>query len=317
MDLTEIIKSQKFFKDLVQKKEKGVLSCATLFFCEDSITADITLNLCALLMEYPTFDLMNENSAEYIRVASGTELDIKKYPKEGRIVVSDSNEIVAESFVRPVNLPNKIFLIGNFEDATPEAQNKLLKTLEEPPKNVYFFLSAKSEEKVLPTIKSRCDKIKIVPLSQEDISHFCDNQLACILGGGFVGKTLFLEKKDDLKVLSDFAISILTEMKNSKQVLKFSNKFLDYRSEIDILFDVLLLAIEDIIKLKCESEGICRLKPYLGQLKDVEPEFSVRSLCEISKLVTQFREKIEFNANMTVAVDNFLLKILEVKYLCK
>lgn len=317
MDLTEIIKKQSFFQELVGEKESGTLSNATLFFCEDEISAKAVLTLTALMIEFPTFDLMNEKSAEYVRASSGIDLDMRRYPKGERIVVADSNEIVAEAFVKPVNLPNKVFLLENFDDATEEAQNKLLKVLEEPPKNVFFLIFSKSEDRVLPTIKSRCKKIKINPLSKEEIGKICDDELACILGGGYVGKTLALKRNEDLKMLTDFAVSLFTEMKNSRQVIKFSHKFLNFQGEIELILQVMCLAIEDLLKLKCESEKLCCLLPYLHDLKNVEAEFSVRSLCEISKLIAILREKMEFNANISVAIDNFLLKILEVKYICK
>ena len=112
---------------------------------------------------------------------------------------------------------------------------------------------------------------------------------------------------------SDF----FTELKNSKQVLSFSKKLLEQKNDLDLVLQVLSLCVEDIIKLKCESESLCKLKMFQSELKDVEPEFSAQSLCEISGLISKFREKLEFNANLTVAVDNFLLKMLEVKFLCK
>lgn len=317
MELAEVIKKQTFFKDLVRKKEQNILSNAILFFCEDEATSSVILTLCALLIEYPTFDLLNEKSGEYLRASSGNDLDIKCYPKGERIVVADSNEIVSEAFVKPVNLPYKIFMLNQFDNATEEAQNKLLKTLEEPPKNVYFLIATQNEGKILPTIKSRCEKIKVNPFSQEEISQFCHDELACILGGGFIGKTKAYADRNDLKMLVDFAVSIITQMKTSKQVLEFSSKFLDYKSETELILKVLSLAVEDIMKLKCESENLCSLHPYKAELEDVEGEFSVRALCEISKLITSLREKMEFNANFSVAIDNFLLKILEVKYLCK
>ncbi len=317
MDLTEIIKKQDFFKELVAEKENGTLSNAILFFCEDEISAKAVLTLTALMLEFPTYQLMNEKSAQYVRAASGVDLDMRRYPKGDRIVVADSNEIVAEAYVKPVNLPNKVFLLENFDNATEEAQNKLLKVLEEPPANVFFLIGAGSEDRVLPTIKSRCKKIKILPLSAEEIAQICDDPLARVLGGGYIGKTLALEKQEDLKSLTNFAISIFTEMKNSKQVIKFSRQFLEYRGQLDLILQVLCLAIEDMVKIKCESENLCRLTPYIDELKDLESEFSVRSLCEISKLISTLREKVEFNANLSVAIDNFLLKILEVKYICK
>lgn len=318
MDITQIIKSQNFFQDIESKWKNETLKNSLLFFCEDDFTSKNVLILTSLLMEFPTFELFNEKSAEFVKISSGVDLDVKVFPKNGeKLLVSDSAEIVQEVYMKPVNLPYKIFVINNIDVSTTEAQNKLLKVIEEPPKNVFFLLSAKNEEKVLPTIKSRCEKVKINPLSQEEIESICNNDLACILGGGFVGKTLSLSKKEDLFEVVSFAISLVCEMKNSKQVVKFSKLLLDMKDNLWLVLEVLSIALEDIMKMKCESENLCKLKPFFDRLKDVEMEYSVQAVCEICKLISQLREKIEFNANMTVAIDNFLLKILEVKYLCK
>lgn len=318
MNFAEIVKQQPFFKEFVAKKESGMMPNSTLFFCEDDYTSTKVLVLGALLLEYDTFEMFNEESAEFLRFESGIDLDVKVYPKNGqKLLVSDAGEIVSECFVKPVNLPKKIFLINNIDVSTDEAQNKLLKVLEEPPKNVYFLISAKSEDRVLPTIRSRCEKIKINPLTRDEIEKVCLDQLACILGRGYIGETFALAKQENLAQVTKFAVSLLTELKSSKQVIKFSKAFLDLQGFTDIILRVLSLAIEDIIKLKCESEDLVSLTPYKADLKDVEPEFSVEALCEISKLLSKFIEKREFNANITVAVDNLLLKMLEVKYLCK
>ena len=318
MKLVETIKQQAFFKDFVAKKESGNLLNSTLFFCEDDCTSSKVLVLAALLLEYDTFDMFDETSAEFLRIEEGIDLDVKVFPKNGqKLLVSDANEIVSECFVKPVNLPKKIFIINNIDVSTDEAQNKLLKVLEEPPKGVYFLISAKSEERVLPTIKSRCDKIKINPLSKEEIEKVCLDELACVLGGGYIGQTLALARNESLAQVAKFAVSLLTELKSSKQVIKFSKTFLDLQGFVDIILKVLCMGIEDIIKLKCESEDLVSLEMYKKDLKEVEPEFSVEALCEISKLISKFIEKKEFNTNLTVAVDNLLLKMLEVKYLCK
>ncbi len=318
MNITEIIKNQEFFKNIIEKKENGLLANALLFFCEDEQTSQTVLILTSLLLEYKIFDLFNEKSTEFQRVLSGIDLDVKIYPKnKEKLLVADSNEIVSEAYVKPVNLPYKIFIINNIDISTDEAQNKLLKVLEEPPKNVYFLISAKNEEKVLSTIKSRCDKIKINPLCEDELKTISTNPLAIALGGGFIGKTLILEKNENLRAVADFGVSLFTQLKSSKQVIKYSKQFLDFKSDLKLILQVMSLCIEDIIKFKCESENLCKLKTYSDELKDIEPEFSVESLCEISKLITNLLEKIEFNANLTVAIDNFLLKMLEVKFLCK
>lgn len=318
MNIAQIIKNQEFFKKITEKKENNSLSNAMLFFCEDALTSSKALVLAAMLLEYQMFDMYDDKSSEFKRIEAGIDLDVKVYPKNGeKLLVADSNEIVAESYVKPVNLPYKIFIINNFDVSTDEAQNKLLKILEEPPKNVFFLLSAKSEERVLPTIKSRCDKIKIQPLSKEQISEYCQNNLANILGGGWIGKTLDLASKEDLKTLVYLAVSVVIELKNSKQVLAFSNKILSQKEDFDLLLQVVSLCLEDILKIKCDSENLCKMTPFLEELKDVEPEYSVEAICEITKLIANLKEKLEFNANLSVTIDNFLLKMLEVKFLCK
>lgn len=316
--LTEIIKNQDFFQKLSEKKKKNAIPNALLFFCGDELTSSKVLILAALLLQYPTFDMFNEHSAEFVRIEKGVDLDVKIYPKNNeKLLVEDSNDIVSEVFVKPVNKSSKIFIINNFDVSTEAAQNKLLKVLEEPPKNVYFLLSAKSEERVLPTIRSRCDKIKINPFTDGEIEKLSLDSLANILGNGYAGKTFKLARNENLKNLANFAVSLFVELKNSKQVLKFSKRFLEEKNDLDLILEIISVCIEDMMKLKCESESLCRLKPYKIQLKDAEPEFSIEALCEISNLISTLREKLEFNANLTVAVDNFLLKILEVKYLCK
>ena len=90
MNLTETIKNQDFFQKLIKKKDNNSLSNAMLFFCEDKITSAKTLILAALMLQYNTFELFNEKSAEFVRVESGVDLDIKIYPKNGeKLLVSD------------------------------------------------------------------------------------------------------------------------------------------------------------------------------------------------------------------------------------
>ena len=182
---------------------------------------------------------------------------------------------------------------------------------------MFFLLSAKSEERVLPTIKSRCDKIKIQPLSNEEISLYCQNSLANILGGGWIGKTLELSNNENLKSLTYLAVSLICELKNSKQVLSFSNKVATQKENLNLILEIVSLCLEDIIKIKCDSENLCKLKLFMEELRDVEPEFSVEAICEITKLIANLQEKLEFNANLSVTLDNFLLKMLEVKFICK
>ena len=314
MEIAEIIKNQNFFKKLEEK----TLSNSLLFYCEDDKTSEVTLILTALMLNYKTYALMNENSAEYKRVLNGADLDIKIYPKnKEKLLVSDSNEIVDEVFIKPTNKENKVFIIENIDLSTTEAQNKLLKVLEEPPKNVYFLISAKQADRVLPTIKSRCDKITIEKLPLGEIEKVCKNPLACMLCEGYVGRAEELSKNSNLNEIVDFAVSLVCDLKNSAQVLRFSKHFQELKGDIDLILKIYSFCLEDMLKIKTEIKDYCLMKMFLPKIESVESEFSVQAICEILNLITFFRKKLEFNANLSVAIDNLLLKILEVKYICK
>ena len=93
-------------------------------------------------------------------VAAITPLDGKKF-----LSVDQIRELRAEAFVKPHQAANRIFIIEDASRMNPQAQNALLKVLEEPPKNVIFILIVPSKTMLLDTIVSRC-----VLLSLNDVA---------------------------------------------------------------------------------------------------------------------------------------------------
>ena len=65
----------------------------------------------------------------------------------------------------------KVFIFNNFSSANIQSQNKLLKILEEPPKNTFIILNVTNINKVLPTVLSRCKKIRLLPLTKQEIQN--------------------------------------------------------------------------------------------------------------------------------------------------
>lgn len=71
----------------------------------------------------------------------------------------------------PYEAPYKIALLLRFEEANPNAANALLKTLEEPPRQVILFVTAQDTEALLPTVVSRCETIRLRPLALDVVSE--------------------------------------------------------------------------------------------------------------------------------------------------
>jgi hypothetical protein len=137
------------------------------------------------------------------------------------------------------------------------------------------------------------------------------------LGKGNLGKTLELSRKKELDEIFGLVKSIFKEMKNSKQVVVFANKVLAKRESFDLMLEMMYGILEDILATLCKKEDLVTLKTQTSFLNSIVEEYTVKSVCEIEKLLRKIQEERFFNVNLTGIVDNLLLGILEVKYLCK
>lgn len=257
------------------------------------------------------------------KVAINAHPDVKTYPLKDKLLVSDSQEIVLESFVKPVFADKKVFIIRDIDNSMESAQNKLLKVLEEPSQNVYFILTCTSPQQVLPTIRSRCSKQTIGKLQNDQMEMLLPNdatanrEIVLAVSEGNIGKAQKLARMKSFKNLCDDAVSILTKLKNSKQVLSFSKTLQTHKESYDLILEVIAKAIEDLVKIKSGKKDLVLLQAYLEELTSVSGEYSVRSLCEIARLLDHTMQEKLANVNMLLALENLLMNILEVKYLCK
>jgi len=148
---------------------------------------------------------------------------IKKLADKKDIIIDQVREVSKFLSLKPYMAAYKIVLIINFEDANPNAQNALLKTLEEAPDFAVLLLTANNAEQLLPTIISRCEIMRLRPLASNAVAEFLGlrgvdieraNFLAHLAGGcpGYAlqlqsddrALSLRKEKLDDLrKLLSD------------------------------------------------------------------------------------------------------------------
>lgn len=160
---------------------KGRLRHAYLLLFPDAKNLRFALKTLAPLFfdesVFPSSYSQQEKSAAKARVDSLIEResfsDCLFFPEEGKkFSVENAEAVVEECSLRPVECARKLFVIGDFSDATKEAQNKLLKVLEEPPEGVCFLLGATSQFSVLPTVLSRVEKTEIPPFSSAAIEKY-------------------------------------------------------------------------------------------------------------------------------------------------
>ncbi len=157
------------------------------------------------------------------QIEAGQHIDLMVTQAEaegGTLKVEQVREVTKFLSLKPYQSPFKIVIFLRFEEANANAQNALLKTLEEAPAHALILLTADNAEQLLPTIVSRCEVLRLRPMQAEAVTEFLiskgvEAEQARLLGhlsGGRPGYALRLaadekaltfrrEKLDDLQEL--------------------------------------------------------------------------------------------------------------------
>lgn len=311
--LEGIIRESEDFAKFSEKAERGDLAKTILLISKDG---DYAFEFARLLS-----CLIFGEGEHYQKVLAGSHPDLKVYPTKDRLLVADSEEIVFESAVKPIFAGKKVFIIREIDKAMEQAQNKLLKTLEEPENNVYFILTTTNVDLVLPTIRSRCEKTFLGKLGEDVIGEFVgsgeNSDLAIALSEGLIGRAESLVRKSQLKGLFESVLEVVTKLKSSRDMLRYSKAIAGFSGEQNLILTCFAVIMEDLLYLKSGNDKEVRLKSYAERLSKVKDEYSFRAISEIRGLIDKASREIMFNCNFVVVLENLILNILEVKYLCR
>ena len=321
MEIAEFLYNKEYIQNIIRDKHDKKISTGYLFFGPDSATNEIVLLQIAKI-------LMCDNDGKdacpnCVKINQGVNPDVLIYPKGNSFSVADSKDIIEQANKKAMLGELKIIIINNFDVSSLESQNKLLKTLEEPPKNVIFLASASNMNNVLATIKSRLVKIEITPFAREEIekifSEYADKpefDFAIQNGNGFVGITkniLF-----DAKYLQNYAIcrQIVLNLKSSASVVDFVDKKLE-RSGLVAILQNLQNMYRDIMLVKAKKSDLVLNQNLVSDFENIESEFSLKALTKIIKNINEANKKLASNVSPSLILESLLIKNLEDKFLCK
>ncbi len=261
-----------------------------------------------------------------LRIENNSHPDVKIYGlAEENIDVSKVSEIVDQAQVSPFESDKKIFILLNIQNMNEASQNKILKTIEEPPSKTYFILSATSTVKILPTIMSRVKTIELDEISTETIfKMLCEaganESNAKIYANCSNNNALLAEKLSmDSNFINFFNKTIMCfyDINGSRDVLEYSSYFSSKNIDKDEFFNLAELIIRDLsfVILKNYNEVI--LNSVIEKLKLIASRLNLDATSELMDCVIKSKKDLSYNANSTAVIDNFLFKLVEVKVKCR
>ena len=194
---------------------------------------------------------------------------------------------------KPIVSNRKVYVINDSDLMTVEAQNCLLKTLEEPPEFAVIILVLSNENKCLSTIKSRCTKIAFQKLRNSDLTQYANENN--------------LEVNSSLLSASDGSISKLLNLQNNLEAYKQLDNIINAFSKDNIVdiwnnADILYKSKDNINTLLEYLNTV-----FLERLKSTKESKYIQSI----KIIENTKNKLSNNANYDMCIDNLLLQIWE------
>lgn len=195
---------------------------------------------------------------------------------------------------KPIISSKKVYIINNAETMTKEAQNSLLKTLEEPQEYVVIILIVSDENSMLPTIKSRCTKIFFEKISDENLKTYIKEKIGDVhfeesmikLSEGSIGKCIEISKKQEiLKKIEDFINNI--ENMDEVQIINASSYFNENKEDINLILDYIYILIFN------------KTKEFSNKIKYI---FAMEK-------VQNAKKKLSKSNNFDMTIDNMLIEI--------
>ena len=265
----------------------------------------------------------DENSI--IKIEKDIHPDVLIYGEEEKINTKMVTNIASDVYVRPYELDKKVYVLLNMNDANDEAQNKLLKTIEEPPKIVYFILGSTNDRKLLRTVLSRAKKIELDLLDKEIISSMlekeginkADSEIYAACAGGFFSRAYKMASDKAFLELYQSIFSCLINMNSSRDVLYYSSLFNSKSIEKEELADLFMILTRDVCMAKLNKNNLVDNAHKIEELKRIGEQFSFEALYKIIEYCLLLKEDLVYNTNATAAIDEFLLKIVDAKVKCK
>lgn len=277
---SDIIGNDKLKKELIHSVEINKTSHSYLFIGTEGIGKKLIAEEFAkmLLAVKDT-----ENSPDFSIIE----------PDGNSIKIEQIREFQKKVSEKPIISNKKVYIINDSDKMTVEAQNCLLKTLEEPPEFVTIILIGSNENSFLSTIKSRCMILHFEKISNEQIQKYLQDNHQTEINSkimleacqGSIGKALEIKDKQELYQNTEQVVNSL-ERKDKIDILNMSDFI--YKSKDDKL------------------EILNYMNVLFINLAKINSKYA-----DCIAIVEETKRRLQSNANYDMCIDNLLLSLWE------
>lgn len=257
---------------------------------------------------------------------SGNHPDIIRvtHEKPNSISVDDIRTQVNNTVdIKPYQGPYKVYIIPQADMMTPQAQNAILKTIEEPPSYAVFLLLTENAETLLPTINSRCVMLKLRNIKDTLIKKYLMENLeipdykadmCTAFAQGNMGRAIMLANSDHFNEIREEAVQLLkhiSEMELNEIVAAVKNISV-YKLEIIDYLDIIMIWYRDVLLYKATKEiDKVVFKDQLQSIKEQARKSSYEGIELILESLEKAKARLKANVNFDLVMELLFLTIKE------
>lgn len=247
-----------------------------------------------------------------------------KHEKPNNISVDDirtqlNNDIV----IKPYSSKYKVYIVDEAEKMNQQAQNALLKTIEEPPAYAVIMLLTTNADSFLQTIRSRCITLNMKSVKDDVIKsylmskhHIPDYQadICAAFAQGVVGKAVKLASSDEFNELKESALSLIKRLDDIDvyEMGAAVKQISDYKLQVQDYFDLMMIWFRDVLYMKATNDvnGLI-FKDEVYDIKKQAAKHSYQGIEVILESLEKAKVRLNANVNFDLVIELLLMTIKE------
>ena len=261
-----------------------------------------------------------------LQAESGNQPDIIWVTHEKPNVISVDEirtQILNDIELKPYTSRYKIYIVPDAQLMNTQAQNAILKTLEEPPEYAIIMLLTNNVDKFLPTIISRCIVLNFRPVEPLHMVDYLVNQIGidrekarfCTdFAQGNLGKAVRLAISPDYNEIKEDSLRLLRRIQDMDmdEIIQAVRNMGKYKLDITDYIDIMTMWFRDLLMVKISnSPNKLIFKDEFSVMKKQASHVSYEGLEEILQALDKLKIRLEANVNFDIAMELMLLTMKE------
>ncbi len=260
------------------------------------------------------------------QIMSGNHPDVIRvtHEKPNTISVDDvRTQINNDIMIKPYSGKYKIYIIPEADLMTPQAQNAILKTIEEPPAYAIIFLLTENAESLLATIRSRCVVLKLRNIKDKLIKKYLmeemeipdyQAEICASFAQGNMGKAIALASSEHFNEIKEEMIQLMkyiNEM-DSAEIVRAIKKLETFKLNISDCLDLIMVWYRDVLLYKATKDvnGVI-FKDQMDFIQERANRSSYEGIEEILDALEKAKARLKANVNFDLTMELLLLTIKE------